>query len=62
MTPPAAIVQMDPTARGRTTWSLIPSFAQRRMAAGLPISLLGGTAPDTEYADRSIRVQIDVRD
>ena len=43
-TPATAIVQMDPTARGRTTWSLIPSFAQRRMAAGQPISLLGGTA------------------
>ena len=35
-----AIVQMEPIARGRETWSLIPSFAGRRMAAGLPISLL----------------------
>ena len=56
-TPPTAVVQMDPTARGRTTWSLIPSFAQRRMAAGLPISLLGGTAPYTEYADKSTLVR-----
>ena len=57
-TPPTAIVQMDPTARGRTTWSLIPSFAQRRMAAGQPISLLGGTEPSgTEYAVKSARVK-----
>ena len=35
-----AIVQMEPVSRERDSWSLIPSFAQRRMAAGLPISLL----------------------
>jgi hypothetical protein len=57
-TPPTAIVQMDPAARGRTTWSLIPSFAERRMAAGQPISLLGGTEPSgTEYAVKSARVK-----
>jgi len=56
-TPPTALVQMDPLARGRTTWSLIPSFAHRRMAAGQPISLLGGTAPGTEYAEKSERVR-----
>ena len=39
-TPKTAIVQMEPTVRGRATWTLIPSFAERRMAAGLPISLL----------------------
>jgi hypothetical protein len=39
-TPPRAVVQMEPTVRGRATWTLIPSFAQRRMAAGLPISLV----------------------
>ena len=38
-----AIVQMDPLSRERSTWSLIPSFAERRMGAGRPISLLGGT-------------------
>jgi hypothetical protein len=48
-TPETAIVQMDPTARGRSTWSNIPSFAERRMAAGLPISLLN--VP--EYRERS---------
>ena len=39
-TRPAAVVQMEPTSRERDTWTLIPSFAERRMAAGQPISLL----------------------
>jgi uncharacterized membrane protein len=39
-TPPDAVVQMEITARGRETWSLVPSFAERRMAAGEPIALL----------------------
>jgi hypothetical protein len=56
-TPAAAIVQMEPMARARQTWSLIPSFAQRRMAAGQPISLLGGTTPGTEYAEKAERVR-----
>ncbi len=48
-TPPAAVVQMDARSRERSTWSNIPSFAERRMAAGLPISLLN----IPEYAERS---------
>jgi hypothetical protein len=36
-TPPDAIVQMDPVARGREMWSHIPTFAQRRMWGGRPI-------------------------
>ena len=56
-TPRTAIVQMEPGARARQTWSLIPSFAQRRMAAGRPISLLGGTTPGSEYTEKSARVQ-----
>ena len=51
-TPPDAVVQMDALVRTRETWSLIPSFAERRMAAGLPISLLN--VP--EYRNRSERV------
>jgi hypothetical protein len=51
-TPENTVVQMDPTARERSTWSNIPSFAERRMAAGLPISLL--KVP--EYRERSDRV------
>ena len=44
-----AIVQMEPMVRGREHWTLIPSFAGRRMAAGLPISLL----PQPEYTETS---------
>jgi hypothetical protein len=57
VTPADAIVQMDPLTRERSTWSLIPSFAQRRMAAGRPISLLGGTDSGSEYGERSQRVK-----
>ena len=56
-TPTTAVVQMEPYARERSTWSLIPSFAGRRMAAGRPISLLGGTNDDSEYGERSARVR-----
>ena len=52
-TPQDAIVQMEPILRGREHWTLIPSFAGRRMAAGLPISLL----PLPEYKERSERVR-----
>jgi hypothetical protein len=52
-TPPDAVVQAEPIVRERDTWSLIPSFAERRMAAGLPISLMH--VP--EYDDRSAQVQ-----
>jgi hypothetical protein len=38
--PSETTVQMEPMLRGREHWSLIPSFAERRMMAGLPISLL----------------------
>jgi hypothetical protein len=48
-TPIDAIVQMDPIVRGREHWTLIPSFAGRRMVAGLPISLL----PQPEYVETS---------
>jgi hypothetical protein len=40
-TPATAVVQMDALTRGRDTWTLIPTFASRRMAAGLyPVSLV----------------------
>ena len=39
MTPPDAVVQIDPFARGGT-WAYIPAFAERRMAGGLPISMV----------------------
>ena len=50
-TPRDAIVQMDPIAHGRETWSQLPTFAWRRMAAARPISLMN--IPD--YAERSRR-------
>ena len=52
-TPKAAIVQMDVRSRERSTWSNIPSFAERRMAGGLPISLLN----IPEYGERSYQIR-----
>jgi hypothetical protein len=56
-----AIVQMEPTVRDRELstggwgerWSLIPSFGERRMAAGIPISLM--RVP--EYGEKSAQVK-----
>lgn len=39
-TDPQAVVQVDPIARGAATWAYVPAFAERRMAAGLPISMI----------------------
>ena len=39
-TSPDTVVQADPLPRERGNWSIIPTFAGRRMAAGLPVSLL----------------------
>jgi hypothetical protein len=51
--PEEAVVQMEPVLRAREHWSLIPTFAERRMSAGQPISLL----PMPEYKQRSAEVQ-----
>jgi hypothetical protein len=51
--PEDAVVQMEPMVRGREHWSLIPSFAERRMTAGLPISLL----PTPEYERGSAEIR-----
>ena len=51
-TRPKAVVQMSIGPRGRDSWTLVPSFAGRRMAAGHPISLL----PRPEYGTDSDRV------
>jgi hypothetical protein len=48
-TPVDAVVQMSIEPRGRETWTLVPTFAERRMAAGKPISLL----QIPEYQERS---------
>jgi hypothetical protein len=52
-TAPDAIVQAEPIVRGRETWSLIPTFAERRMAAGNAIALLA----IPEYTTGSERVR-----
>ena len=49
-----AIVQAEPVIRERETWTLIPSFAERRMAAGLPISLMHVPA----YDEKSEQVRL----
>jgi uncharacterized membrane protein len=50
-----AVVQMDVLARGRAHWSFIPTFAGRRMAAAIPISLLPRPIYEQRAADvRSI--------
>jgi hypothetical protein len=52
-TRPDAIVQVEPFARGRDTWSYVPAFAERRMAAGLPISMV----PLAKYERASERIR-----
>jgi hypothetical protein len=39
-TRPDAVVQVEPFVRDPATWSYIPAFAERRMAGGLPISMV----------------------
>ena len=39
-TAPAAVVQVDPKLRDTATWAYLPAFAERRMAVGLPISMV----------------------
>jgi hypothetical protein len=59
-TPRTAVVQMDALARGRGHWTFIPTFAGRRMAAGLPISLL--PRPEYQQLSRQVRTIFDSRD
>ena len=59
-TPQSAVVQMDPIARGRGHWSFIPTFAERRMAAGLPISLL--PRPEYHRLSEQVRTIFNARD
>jgi hypothetical protein len=48
-----AVVQMEPNIRGRETWTLIPTFAERRMATGMALALL----PLPQYEARNERVR-----
>ena len=40
---------MEPNVRGRETWTLIPTFAERRMATGMALALL----PVPDYEERN---------
>lgn len=51
-TPENAVVQVEPDVRGRETWAYIAAFAERRMAAGLPISMV----PVDKYVAASRKV------
>jgi hypothetical protein len=51
-TKPSAVVQVDPQVRDPETWAYIPAFAERRMAAGLPISMI----PMEKYQRATTRV------
>jgi uncharacterized membrane protein len=50
-TAPDAIVQVEPFVRDAGTWAYVPAFAERRMAAGLPISMIP-LRPYREAADK----------
>ena len=51
-TPPTATVQVDPEVRDAETWAYIPAFGERRMGAGLPISMI----PMARYKRATTRV------
>jgi hypothetical protein len=52
-TPADAIVQVEPHSREGRRWADIPAFAERRMSAGLPISMV----PLAPYEDASQKVR-----
>lgn len=52
-TPSDARVQVEPTVRDPETWAYIPAFGERRMAAGLPISMV----PLAQYQAASNRIR-----
>jgi hypothetical protein len=52
-TRPDARVQIEPNVRGAATWAYVPAFGERRMAAGLPISMV----PLDKYVAASRRIQ-----
>jgi hypothetical protein len=53
-TDPKAIFQVDPVPRDPETWAYLPAFAERRMAAGLPISMI----PLQKYQEASNDVRL----
>ncbi|MBI1872861.1 MAG: hypothetical protein HYS05_03095 [Acidobacteria bacterium] len=57
-TPTNALVQIEPSVRDPETWAYIPAFAERRMVAGLPISMI----PLRKYQDASSEIRDIYRD
>ena len=53
-TDPRAIFQVDPVARNPEHWAYLPAFAERRMAAGIPISMI----PLAKYQQASERIRL----
>jgi len=51
-TPEHAVVQLEPWVRGPAHWAYMPAFGERRMIAGLPISM----TPRKPYQDASDQV------
>lgn len=52
-TEPSAIVQIDPVPRDPEHWAYVPAFVGRRMAAGLPISMV----PLAKYQEASAEIR-----
>ncbi len=52
-TPADALVQVEPHVRQNDTWAYVPAFAERRMSAGIPISMV----PLDKYLKASERVR-----
>lgn len=52
-TDPSAIVQIDPAPRDPEHWAYLPAFGERRMAAGLPISMV----PLAKYQQASAEIR-----
>jgi hypothetical protein len=50
-TPVDAVFQLDPIKRGAQGWAFLPAFAERRMAVGLPLSMV----PLQKYREGSRR-------
>jgi hypothetical protein len=53
-TDPKAIFQVDPVPRDPEHWAYLPAFAERRMAAGIPISMV----PLAKYLQASNEIRL----
>lgn len=51
-TPTDALIQIEPSAHDSGTWAYMPAFGERRMTAGLPISMI----PLQKYRDASAQI------